>query len=146
MWSWTKKGDRDAPPNSIFFKWRRQLKLSTPLLFFDNFRQDSLSGGAEFHDKALNGHSWANGRLKLLVGPHKHHKKCFLLIHKWHNIRAPPQKFEHVLNRIQIFGGNKMNKIKFRKIFVKKFSYVARALPHYHVSLTPESNGKGVSA
>lgn len=146
MWSWTKKGDREVPPNSIFFKWRRQSKLSTPLLFFDNFRQDSLFAGAGFYNKALNGRSWARGRLKLSVGPHKYHKKSLLLVYKWHNIRAPPQKSEHVLNHIQIFGGKKMNKIKFRKIFVKNFFNVARALPRYHVSLTPESNGKGVSA
>ena len=39
-----------------------------------------------------------------------------------------------------------MSKTKLRKICVKKFSYVAWALPRYHVSLTSESDGKGVSA
>lgn len=39
-----------------------------------------------------------------------------------------------------------MKKINLHKIYVRKFSYVAQALPRYHVSLTPESDGKGVSA
>ena len=39
-----------------------------------------------------------------------------------------------------------MNKTNLHEICVKKFSYVAWALPRYHVSLTPESDGKGVNA
>ena len=39
-----------------------------------------------------------------------------------------------------------MNKTKLCKICVKKFYNVAWGLPRYHVSLTPESDGKGVSA
>ena len=60
--------------------------------------------------------------------------------------RAPPRKSESVSSHIQIFGGGKMNKTNLHEICVKKFSYVAWALPRYHVSLTPESDGKGVSA
>lgn len=60
--------------------------------------------------------------------------------------RAPPRKSESVFSHIQIFGGDKMDKTKLHEIYVKNFSYVARALPRCDVSLTPESDGKGVSA
>lgn len=39
-----------------------------------------------------------------------------------------------------------MGKTKLYEIRAKKISYVARALPRYRVSLTLESDGKGVSA
>lgn len=66
--------------------------------------------------------------------------------HRWFNAHAPPRKSESVSSHIQIFGGNKMDKTKLHEICVKKFFYVARGLPRYHVSLTSESDGKGVSA
>lgn len=39
-----------------------------------------------------------------------------------------------------------MNKIKLHKVYIRKFSYVAWALPRYHVSLLLERSWKGVNA
>jgi len=39
-----------------------------------------------------------------------------------------------------------MGKTKLRRIYAKKIFYVAQVLPRYHISLTSESDGKGVSA
>lgn len=116
------------------------------IFYFDCFSDYSLPILGEYSEKqSKNGNVFFYFLRIINEKPEKLTKSSYYS-EKWSCARGPPKKSEPVANHIQISGGDKMDNTKLHEICVKKFSYVAWALPRYHVSLIPESDGKGVSA
>lgn len=138
------------PPLQYFFKFAQvTFALLVPLFFFDSFCLHLTQSDIGYWQKLSNVFAAFLPLSELCVTKREKAEKFtknLYFAETRYSCRAPPRKSESMSSHIQIFGGDKMDNTKLHEIYIKKFSYVAWALPRYHVSLTPESDGKGVNA